>query len=400
MLRKRWIMLAVLFIARAAMALQFQTVGSSTSQLTAQLGFSYADIGTLIGLYLLPGVVIALPGGLLGQRFGINIVLGGLVLMVIGGVITGFGTSLGMLALGRLVSGTGAVLLNVLLTKLVADWFNDRSVATALAILVTSWPLGIGAGLAGGHALASAFGWPALMYAGAALSLASLVLLAAVYRTPPGASLARASTLLPRLNSYELSMSLIAGAIWAVYNVGFIVLISFAPEFFVARGYSPAHASSLVSLLGWFLVPMIVVGGVLTARTGRPNLLMAGGFIIAAIAAAALPVATLPALLFIIIALAAGLPAGPIMTLPVEVLRPENRAAGMGIFFTCYYGAMAVLPAFAGSLRDLSGTTTAPLLFAAAMMMIALALLVIFRGMQRSDIAVLPPGTVAEKLDG
>ncbi len=30
-------------------------------------------------------------------------------------------------------------------------------------------------------------------------------------------------------------MAVIAGAIWAVYNVGFIALISFAPEFFVSR---------------------------------------------------------------------------------------------------------------------------------------------------------------------
>ena len=29
---------------------------------------------------------------------------------------------------------------------------------------------------------------------------------------------------------------------------------------------------------------------------------------------------------------AAGLPAGAIMVLPAEVLRPQNRAAGMGIF--------------------------------------------------------------------
>ncbi|MBR1219283.1 MFS transporter [Bradyrhizobium sp. U87765 SZCCT0131] len=393
-------MLAVLFIARTAMALQFQTVGSSAPLLVGGLGFSYADIGTLIGLYLLPGVFIALPGGLLGQRFGINVVLGGLVLMVVGGVITAVGTSFAMLAFGRLVSGVGAVLLNVLLTKLVADWFVDRSVTTALALLVTSWPLGIGAGLAGGHVIATAFGWPVLMYAAAAFALASLLLVVAVYRAPPQAETAPAATLRPRLNGYELTMALISGAIWAVYNVGFIVLISFAPEFFAARGYSLGQASGLVSLLGWFLVPMIVVGGVLTARTGRPNLLMAGGFIIAAITAAALPVATLPALLFVIIAIAAGLPAGPIMTLPVEVLRPENRAVGMGIFFSCYYGGMAVLPAFAGSLRDFSGTTTAPVLFAAAMMLVGLSLLVIFRNLQRADGATAAPSVLAERMKG
>lgn len=383
MLRTRWIILAVLFAARTAMALQFQTIGSSGPLLLDQLGFSYSDIGTLIGLYLLPGVVIAFPGGVLGQRFGANVVLGGLALMVIGGVITGAGSSFGVMTLGRLISGTGAVLLNVLLTKLVADWFTDRSVTTALAILVTSWPLGVGAGLAGGQAIAADFGWPALMYAGAAFSLACLLLVAVVYRPPPGMPATQAAAFTPQLTGYEWRMTTIAGMIWAVYNVGFIALISFAPEFFVSRGFTLAQGSWIVSLLGWFLVPMIVLGGYLSARIGRANLFMAIGFIVSAATAAALPFVGAPAACFLIIALAAGLPAGLIMALPVEVLRPESRAAGMGVYFTCYYGGMAVLPALAGRLRDGMGSSSAPVLFAAAMMVSALLLLGLFRALQK-----------------
>src|SRR5262249_50511047 len=37
----------------------------------------------------------------------------------------------------------------------------------------------------------------------------------------------------------------------------------------------------------------------------------------------------------------AGLPGGALMMLPGEVLLPQNRAAGMGIFFTWYYAGLA-----------------------------------------------------------
>jgi predicted MFS family arabinose efflux permease len=284
---------------------------------------------------------------------------------------------------GRLISGTGAVLLNVLLTKMVADWFIDRNVSTALAILVTSWPLGVGAGLAGGQAIAAAFGWPALMYAAAAISLVCLVLVAVVYRPPPGTQATQAAAFSLRLNGYEWRMALIAGAIWAVYNVGFIALISFAPEFFVSRGFTLAQGSWIVSLLGWFLVPMIVLGGYLGTRVGHATLLMAGGFIVSAIAATALPVVGAPVACFLVIAIAAGLPAGLIMALPVEVLRPESRATGMGVYFTCYYAGMALLPALAGRLRDGIGSSSAPVFFAAAMMVSALVLLGLFRALQK-----------------
>jgi hypothetical protein len=66
-----------------------------------------------------------------------------------------------------------------------------------------------------------------------------------------------------------------------------------------------------------------------------------------------------------------GAPAGPIMALPAQVLRPENRAGGMGVYFTWYYAGMAVWPGLAGLARDLTGSPAAPALFAAAMMGLA-----------------------------
>ena len=47
------------------MGYQFQSVASVSSYLVNDLGFSYAEIGTLIGFFLLPGIVIAIPSGVM-----------------------------------------------------------------------------------------------------------------------------------------------------------------------------------------------------------------------------------------------------------------------------------------------------------------------------------------------
>ena len=54
MRNRRWIILAVLFAARAATGFQFQSVGSATNLLMQDLGLSFSQIGMLLGAYLLP----------------------------------------------------------------------------------------------------------------------------------------------------------------------------------------------------------------------------------------------------------------------------------------------------------------------------------------------------------
>ena len=76
-------------------------------------------------------------------------------------------------------------------------------------------------------------------------------------------------------------------------------------------------------------------------------------------------------------------PAGALMVLPGELLRPHVRAAGMGVFFTWYYAGVALLTPVAGILRDASEAPGAPLLFATALELLAIAVLVLLRRLQR-----------------
>ena len=118
-------------------------------------------------------------------------------------------------------------------------------------------------------------------------------------------------------------------------------------------------------------------------RTGRPMLFMIGGFAVATVAAFALPFVTMPLVAFGFLVLAIGVPAGMIMALPAQSLRPESRAAGMGMFFTCYYLMLAVLPGGAGLARDLSGSPAAPVVFAAATLLLCVLGLMLFHAAQR-----------------
>jgi predicted MFS family arabinose efflux permease len=392
----RWLILAVLFVARTVMACQFQTVASTAPFLIDGLAIDYAKLGTLIGLYMLPGIFIALPGGVLGQRFGAKrVVLAGLLLMAAGGALMGWASSFLLVAAGRLISGTGAVLINVLMTKMVADWFAKHELVTAMALLITSWPLGLALGLMLFTPLALAASWSAVMNVAALLSLASFAMVALAYRDPPDLAAAPAARLHLSLSPREWLAVCLAGSIWMTYNVGYIVLFSFLPALFGAHGFSLTQAGQIVSVLGWTLIVSVPLAGFLAERLRRPNLFLVGGFAVSAVAAVALPFAGSPFYAFGVLALVLGAPAGPVMALPAQALRPENRAGGMGVYFTWYYAGMAVLPGLAGLARDLTGSAAAPALLAAAMMGLALLGLAGFRLLQRPSESTQEGGSPA-----
>src|SRR5580704_7429144 len=126
------------------MPFQFQSVAAVAPLLGREFGVGLADIGILIGLYFTPGIALALPGGAIGQKFGDKVtVLAALLLMLIGGLAMAFSNMWAIQIAGRLVAGGGGVLLNVVMTKMVADWFAGKEIATAMAIFVGSWPTGI-----------------------------------------------------------------------------------------------------------------------------------------------------------------------------------------------------------------------------------------------------------------
>jgi MFS family permease len=361
----RWGILAVLFAVRATMGFQFQSVAAIAPILTRDVGIGLADIGLLIGLYLAPGVAIALPGGALGRRFGDKtMVLVGLALMMLGGLLMTFWPSWSAQVAGRLIAGLGGVLLNVLMSKMVTDWFAGREIASAMAIFVNSWPVGIAGALVVLPPAGSAFGVEVVHLISAAAIGVGFVILATLYRGPPSASSGAATGSFP--TGRALAAVLVAGSIWSLYNVGFAMIFGFGPTMLAERGWTVAAAGPAVSVVMWLTMLSVPAGGLLADWSRRYLAIIVAGCVL--FAAALIFAARTEAVIasFVVLGIICGLPAGPIMSLPARVLEPSTRAVGMGIFFTVFYVGMFVAPAVAGWLAAKLGGAGAAFDFGAA----------------------------------
>jgi MFS family permease len=377
-MQQRWSILALLFAVRATMGFQFQSVAAVAPLMARDFGVGLADIGLLIGLYLAPGVAIALPGGAIGRRFGDKpVVAVGLVLMLAGGALMALSPTWSGQIAGRLIAGTGGVLLNVLMSKMVTDWFAGREIATAMAVFVNSWPVGVAAALMVLPPIGAEHGTAAASLAAAALVALGLALLVAGYAAPGAASDGGTTGAMP--HGSALAAVVIAGLIWCLYNVGFLMIFAFGPSMLAERGWSVAAAGSAVSIVLWLAIVSVPLGGVLADRVRSQGALLGAGFVVFAVALMVTPRtdAVLPA--FALLGFVSGLPAGPIMGLPSRVLEQGTRAVGIGLFFTVFYAGMFVAPAVAGAIAAWSGTAAAAFDFGAAMVLACVPLTWVFR---------------------
>jgi MFS family permease len=367
-LRNRWVILAVLFAVRATMAFQFQSIAAVAPLLSGEFGVGLADIGVLIGLYFAPGVLLALPGGAIGQRFGDKTtVLGALLLMLAGSLVMAFASSWSLQIAGRLVGGAGGVILSVQMTKMLTDWFAGKEIATAMAIFVNSWPAGVAISLLVLPLIGTISGVSAVHLSVAALIGCGFVLLAIGYRSPMDTPVASAAS--SRLDRNAAIAVIAAGLIWGLFNVGFAVIFSFGPSMLVERGWSIASAGSAISIVLWLAVGSVPLGGYLADRTGRPQLLLVTGCIVFAMLMLLLPRSSAVISTIVAIGLVCGYPAGPIMSLPAGVLQPATRAIGMGLFYTMYYAAMMLGPVIGGACAKWTGSAAAAFDFGAAMIL-------------------------------
>lgn len=378
-------MLAVLFTARTAIAYQFESVAAGAFSLTEGTGLGFAQLGLLIGCHMLPGIVLALPGGLLAQRFGSKpIVLIGLGLMTLGGLAM-VGRTLPMLFAGRLVSGAGGVLLNVVLTRMVTDWFAGRDAVLAFSVFVASWPLGIALGLVTLPATAVIYGWGGVAVVSALPSFFALVLVHLLYRDPPRpAGMHTAATAGMKARDYALATG--AGAVWGLYNVSLVIFVSAAPDLFLANGYTLATAGFITSVLGWVLVVVLPAGGWIAQGVARPVTFTVVSLMFVAGAAVAMALSSQTIVSLVILAAIFGLPAGLLLALPGELLPAESRAGGMGMFYLSFYVSMTGLPAVAGMIRNLTHTVAGPVLFGASMAMIAALGMILLAGHRQTRV--------------
>ena len=380
-MQNRWVVLGLRFTVRLAMGFQFQAVGAVSPIYMREFSVALADIGLMISLYHAPGIIFAVPGGEIGRRFGEKqMVLLALVLMIIGGLIMALGQSWGWQLAGRLVAGVGGVLLNVLMSKMVTDWFAGKEIATAMAIFVNSWPAGIAVALIVLPIVAGFGGVAAVGLATVVVAMVGLVLLGLLYARPVGQLSATARGEWPKGSA--LRAVIVAGCIWGLYNAALSMVFGYGTALLTERGWSLTAAGSVTSLVLWMVAISVPLGGILADRTGRPNEIMLAGFACFAVTLAIAARTEAVVFWFVVLGLMGGLSAGPVMALPTRVLDPRARAVGMGLYFLMFYVMVVIGPIVAGRLAGLAGTSRITFDFGAALLVACFALFWLYRQLQ------------------
>jgi len=310
-----------------------------------------------------------LPGGEIGRRIGDKrVVLFGLALMMAGGLVMAFAPTWHWQIAGRIGAGIGGVVLNVLMSKMVTDWFAGKELATAMAIFVNSWPAGIALCLFLLPMIAATQGVATALLVTAVFCALGFVLFAALYIAPSQAGSAATLPAAAWPHPPAIRAMVVAGTIWGLFNAALGMVFGFGTVLLVERGWDLAAAGSATSLVLWIVSLSVPFGGVLADKTGKHVEIMLIGFALFAVAlfTATRTGAVIPA--FVALGLVGGLSAGPIMSLPARVLTPPLRAVGMGIHFTLFYVFVVATPIIAGVLATRIGTAGAAFDFGAFML--------------------------------
>ena len=346
----RWRILLLLFLIRSIMAFQFASIGAIAPLIGNEFQVDAVAIGALIGIYFAPGIFVALPGGAVASRLGDRrVVLVGLALMVAGSALMAASGTWEAQTAGRIIAGIGGVVLNVVMSKMVMDWFAGREIATAMSVFVNSWPAGIALALIVQPMVAESGGVFVSFGLEAVLASMGLIALLLFYREPEqtvGAAPAQAK--FPA--GYAFAAILSAGMVWGLFNAALAIIFSFSPTLLVEGGSSLTQAGASTSLVMWGVMVAGILGGFLADRVRRPQVILTLVTLVFAVLLLTLPRSGGSALVIAALGIAAGLSVGPIMTLPANVLNADTRAFGMGLFYTLYYACFSVTPWLSGKL--------------------------------------------------
>jgi DHA1 family inner membrane transport protein len=367
--------LFALLAIRGIAAFQLQAAAVAAPSLIRELDLSFAQIGLAMGAFMLPGIFLTVPAGLLAGRIGDRPVLRGAFMLLAAGIaLSALAESFAVLLAGRLLAGMGGVTILMLVIKMTADRFAGPLLSTATSTVIVSWPLGTALALVLLGPVEAAYGWRAVLGLSALPILAGLALTFAVGRAAPpppstGAPPAR------------VGFGFIVGSAlsWGTYNGAIVVMATFLPGFLATAGWDAAGAAARSSLVTWsFAVVVPFCGWAADRLIGRTGAVVLGMVLTAACFLAIAPTGG-AAWVLILLGIGLALPPGALTAQVGDATPPAARPLVFGWYAAGSYCGMSSAPWIAGSLRDVTGDANAPMLWGAALMLVLAPLYAWFR---------------------
>jgi MFS family permease len=354
----RWVVLIIAYLSILAFTFIFQSIPPLLPLIISELHLTYAQSGLLMSLFSLPGLFISLLGGFLSDRYKMRPLAAGCFLLMIGGtILVALGANLRILWLGRIIAGIGAITLSIFLPKLLSQWFKDRELGLAMGFFNTGVPLGsiLCFGLFG--RMGSRWGWRIPISLTGVYLLITFVFFLSLYRLPhaPEKRRDKPASIIQSIKEMGWPIWWV-GFSWLWFNAAFTSFATFAPTFFLQKGYTIEKSGLFIGipLLGSLLFSAPV--GYLVDRFKHQEWFIGTGAIGLTILALFFNLSFSFLLLVILMGIFSAMIPAPIYSLPPEILKTENVGLGFGVISTCSSIGLFVAPYLVGKAEDLTGS--------------------------------------------
>ncbi len=355
----RWPILGLVWFSIFTQAIAYQSIPPILGILVDALRITYSQAGGLMSLFALPAVFLSIPGGLLADRYGTRVVGGAsLLIMGLGTAIAAMGGNYLVLALGRLVTGIGAVLVRIVAPSIVTGWFRDREIGLSMGVYNTAMPLGTIISLSFMGVIGLQFGWKGPIWISCAVSVMALCIYLALHRTRRSDWQAKVvpSNMASKLREAGSGIWLV-GLAWALFNAAVISFFTYAPDYFLTLGGDISQAGLQASYPMWSALILAPVFGILIDRLGGKLLFVTIGSVGSAVLLYLMPWFTgQAAVISILVGVPMVMVPPAIFSLSADLLPDRLVGLGFGIVNTMFGIGVFLGPYVVGFLRDISGT--------------------------------------------
>ena len=355
----RWVILILAYLCMLGFAFTFQSLPPVLTLIAEELRLTHAEAGLLMSIFSLPTIFLAILTGLLSDRLGpFKIGLISLILMVVGALIFAISGTLVYAGLGRFIAGLGAATISIVAAQILSLWFRGREAGTAMGIFNTAMPVGTIVCFTIFGRLGEGLGWRVPIFITVMIGVMGLAAFLLLYKpapNPPQKITLEKEGLFSSLLKVGVSVWLV-GFCWMWFNAALISFSTFAPDFFISKGYSIGFAGFLASLLMWGSLGLSPIIGRLVDKIGNNDLFIGAGGIILATAIYLITRSTDFLFPMVVMAVAVALIPAPVFAFTSKVLKPENLGLGFGILSAVSSIGVFFGPYIAGLVRDKTGS--------------------------------------------
>lgn len=367
--RYRWVILMLSYLCMLGFAFSLQSLPPILTLIIKELDLTHTQAGLLMSLFALPTVFLAVLFGSLSDRRGpFKMGIISLILVIVGALIFALSHTFVYAGLGRVIAGLGAAAVSIVSAQIVSQWFREGELGTAMGIFNTAMPVGTIVSFTTFGRLGESLGWRVPIFITmtiGAVGLASFVILyKPVLKRPQRIASGKEGEtgLFSSLLKVGILMWLV-GFCWMWFNASIISFSTFAPDFFISKGYTIGSAGFLTSLLMWGSLGLSPLIGRLMDKVGNNEVFIGVGGIIMAVAIYSIARGTNFLLPMVVMAVALAFVPTPVFSLVPKISRPENLGLSFGIL--SMFGSMGMLfgPYVTGFLRDKTGSYEVSFIF-------------------------------------